>query len=427
MTNMSKLTWTTEKRKVSDLVPYELNPRKLTDEQAAKLKESFERFNLVEIPAIGTDNKIVAGHQRIKIMLLLGRGEEKIDVRVPNRKLTKKEFEEYNLRSNVSSGEWDFEILKYIDTEILLDIGLDENTLSAMWNENLGVEDDEFNAAEEILKIKTPKTKPGDLIILGNHRLLCFDSTNPKAVSRLVGNHKINTLNYDPIYNIGLDYNKGIGTKGKYGGKVDDRKSDPEYRKFLKTVLQNGLNHCFPDAHIFCWCDEKYIGMLQSLYSELGIDNKRVCLWIKNNSSPTPQVAFNKVFEGCVYGTRGTPYLSPSVHNLNEVMNKEIGTGNRLSDDILDLFNIWLVRRMNTQDYEHPTQKPPSLYEKALRRCTRPGDIVLDLFAGSGSQMVACEQLRRRAFLCELEPIFCDVTVERYKRLTGKGAVYVNS
>ena len=108
-------------------------------------------------------------------------------------------------------------------------------------------------------------------------------------------------------------------------------------------------------------------------------------------------------------------------------MNKEIGTGNRLTDDILDLINIWLVKRVNAQDYEHPTQKPPSLYEKALRRCSKPGDIILDLFAGSGSQMVACEQLKRRIFMCEIEPIFCDLIVERYRRLTGKEAIYVNS
>jgi DNA modification methylase len=93
----------------------------------------------------------------------------------------------------------------------------------------------------------------------------------------------------------------------------------------------------------------------------------------------------------------------------------------------MDLFNIWLVKRVNGQDYEHPTQKPPTLYEKAFRRCTKPGNIILDLFGGSGSQLVAAEQLKRRAFLCEIDPIFCDVIVTRYQQLTGKEAQYVNS
>lgn len=119
------------------------------------------------------------------------------------------------------------------------------------------------------------------------------------------------------------------------------------------------------------------------------------------------------------------PYLAPTPANLNEVLNKEVGTGNRLPDDILDLFNIWLAKRLPTTDYEHPTQKPPTVYEKSLRRCTKPGDTVLDVFGGSGTTLVACEQLRRRAFLCELEPIFCDVIVKRYQELTGKEAEYV--
>jgi DNA modification methylase len=290
----------------------------------------------------------------------------------------------------------------------------------------LETEDDNFQVDQELAKIKEPKTKPGDLIILGNHRLLCADSTDPKMVDKLVGNNKINVLNYDPVYNIGLDYNKGIGTHGKYGGKTNDKKSDSEYKEFLKKTIQNGLNHCLPDAHVFCWCDERYVGMLQSIYSELNIENKRVCLWVKNNSMPTPQVAFNKAIEPCIYGVIGSPFLSPSVRNLNEIINKEIGSGNRLTDDILDLFNIWLVSRVNGQDYLHPTQKPVSLYEKPLRRCTKVGDIVLDLFAGSGTQMVSCEQLKRRLFMCEIEPKFCDLIVSRYKQLTGKEVEYVN-
>lgn len=363
----------------------------------------------------------------VKIMLLLGRGDEDIDVRLPNRKLTDEEFAEYNLRSNVSSGEWDFEFLKNIDTEILLDIGLDEATLSAMWDENLSVEDDEFNVNEEIPKIKNPKTKLGDLIFLGEHRLICGDSTDPEVVKKLVGDYKINILDFDPNYNIGLDYNLGIGGKGTYGGKVNDKRSDAEYRDFLKRLLQNGMAHTYPDFHCFCWGDEGGIGTLQSLYSELGINNKRVCLWIKNNFSPTANVAFNKIYEPCVYGTVGSPFLSPMVHNLSEILNKEIENGNRLSDSILDLINIWLVRRLSTQTYEHPTQKPVSLYEKPLRRCSKPGDNILDLCAGSGALMSACEQLKRRAFLCELNPVFCDVIVARYTKLTGKGVKYVRS
>jgi len=420
------LTWHNEKRKVKDLAPYKNNPRILSDFQANKLKKGLEKFNLVEIPAIDTDNKIIAGHQRIKMLTLLGRGNEEIDVRVPNRKLTKREFEEYNLASNAIQADWDLEALKSFDTDMLLNI-FDENTLSHIWDDNLGIEDDEFDAEKAIEEIKEPKTKLGDVISFDNgfHRLVCGDSTDLSIVTRLVGDKKVSMLNFDYPYNIGLDYNKGVGLNRTYGSrKLNDKKEDSEYQAFLEKSLKNGLSYVQSNCHVFCWCDQRHIGLLQSLYASQGIENKRVCLWIKNSQNPTPQIAFNKAYEPCVYGTIGSPYISPNVKNLNEILNKEVGTGNRLADDVLDLFDIWLVKRLNGQEYEHPTQKPPTLYEKALRRCSKPGDIVLDLFGGSGSTLIACEQLKRRAFLSEIDPVFCDVIVARYQKLTGKEAVY---
>lgn len=426
---MKKLIWHNEKRIVKDLIPYTDNPRlKLSESRRATLTESLNKFNLVEIPAIDLDNKILAGHQRLSVLIALGRGDEEIDVRVPNRKLTEREFKEYNLRSNVSIGDWDFDLLKVLEPELLLAAGFENVDLSHIFDENLSIEDDDFNVEKAIEKIKEPKTKLGDIIHFeGGHRLICGDSTDPETVGKLIGTDKISMLNFDPIYNIDLDYNRGVSTKGKYGSrKVNDKKTDEEYKAFLKTILQNGLAYANPDCHVFCFCDQSYIGMIQELYKELGIDNKRVCLWIKNNANMTPQVAFNKCFEPVVYGTRGKPYLSP-IHNLNEILNKEVGTGNRLTDDIMDILDIWLAKRVAGQDYEHPTQKPPTLYEKAFRRCSKPDDIILDLFGGSGSQLIAAEQLKRRAFLCEIDPVFCDVIVQRYKALTGKEVTYVSS
>src|SRR3989344_1461035 len=131
---MKNLIWHNEKRKVKDLVPYERNPRVLSDLQAEKLKESLNKFNLAEIPVIDTYNKIVAGHQRIKILLLLGRGEEEIDVRVPNRELSKKEFQEYNLRSNANTGDWDWKLLANFDEPFLVDVGFSSEELDRIFD-----------------------------------------------------------------------------------------------------------------------------------------------------------------------------------------------------------------------------------------------------------------------------------------------------
>lgn len=111
MKQTKKIKWHNEKRKLKDLTPFEHNPRQLTEKQYSELKKSLEKFDLAEIPAINTDNKICAGHQRLKILLELYGKDHEIDVRVPNRKLTQKEFEEYNIRSNKNTGEWDFDIL----------------------------------------------------------------------------------------------------------------------------------------------------------------------------------------------------------------------------------------------------------------------------------------------------------------------------
>jgi DNA modification methylase len=136
----------------------------------------------------------------------------------------------------------------------------------------------------------------------------------------------------------------------------------------------------------------------------------------------TPQVAFSKCYEPCIYATRNKPYLAKGLENLNEVMNKEMGTGNRLADDILDMLDIWLAKRLPGSEYTHATSKPPQLHERAIRRCTRPGDIILDSFSGSASTLVAAHQLKRRAFVVELEPLFADLAIIRFERLSHEKA-----
>lgn len=417
-----KLTWRTENRRICDLVPNIKNPRVMSPKQVTDLKKSLQKFDLVELPVVDTDNKVIAGHQRLMVLKLLGRETETIPVRVPNRKLTQKEYDQYLLGSNRIHGDWDWQALAdNFDIDTLLASGFDDTDMAHIFDD-LEVEDDEFDVEKELAKIKKPITKPGEMYQIGNHRIICGDSTDPDVLKRLMGGAKANSILQDPPYNISLDYNKGIGGKRSYGGTVDDALTDDGYKKFLKTALQNALSVTDKNAHVFTYCDQKYIWLMQTLYAELGITNRRVCLWVKNNSTPTPQIAFSKQYEPCVYGTLGKPYLSEKVLNLSEIMNKEIGTGNRSIEDIYDMIDIWMVKRLNGTDYQHPTEKPPMLHEKALRRCTKIGDIILDCFGGSGSLLIACEQLKRSAYLVEREPIFVDLVIRRYEKLAGKKA-----
>ncbi len=408
------LIWHTEKRAINSLVPFSKNPRTIGEAQLEALKKSLTKFNVVELPAIDTDGTIIAGHQRLKALQLLGRGSEEIEVRVPNRKLTKHEFEQYLLTSNAVRGDWSYELLRTFDTELLLEIGFKDEELSHLWDDIAEVQDDEFNVERELAKIKKPKTKLGDIFSLGPHKLACGDSTDPAVLKKLFGGEKASVIYSDPVYNLkgGVDYAKGVGGHANYGGSVNDTRTDDEYKEFLRKSLVNALAVAKDDMHVFYWCDQRYIWLLQTLYAELGLENKRVCLWIKNGQNPTPEVAFSKCYEPAVYGVRGKPYLAKGLQSLNEIQNKELSTGNRLIDDILDLLDIWLVKRLAGNEYQHATSKPPALHEKAIRRCSRPGDIILDSFCGSGSTLIAGEQLKRRVYTVELEPAFCDLTID---------------
>ena len=132
---LDKLVWHTEQRKIKHLIEYEGNPRMMTEKQAKDLERSIKKFNLVEIPAIDTDNKIISGHQRIKILNALGRRQEKIDVRMPNRKLTKEEFEEYNIIANKVSGEFDLDLLANFGGD-LLDVGFSKSEVDDILGNN---------------------------------------------------------------------------------------------------------------------------------------------------------------------------------------------------------------------------------------------------------------------------------------------------
>jgi DNA modification methylase len=422
---MRKLSWTTVHKRVNDLVPQEVNPRKITDKQMSDLTNSLKKYNLVEIPAVDADGTILAGHQRIKALKLLGRGDETIDVRLPNRKLTKQEAKRYLLASNKLGGDWDFDLLKTFDLGDVTFAGFDDIEVAKLYDEDKSVSDDSFNVEEEIKKIKKPRTKLGDIIHLGDHRVLCGDSTDPNNLKRLLGKKRASMIYSDPVYNLEINYDAGIGGKQSYGGNVNDHRTFEEYQLFLEKILFAALAVTNKNAHVFYWCDQVYIGVLQELYRQHDISNKRVCLWLKNNQNPVPSVAFNKVYEPAVYGVRGKPYLSPIQTNMHEVLNKEMRTGNYLLEDFDQFIDVWASKRISCSEYEHATSKPPQLHEKAIKRCTKPNDIIIDSFLGSGSTIIAAESLGRRVYGCELEPTYCDLMIKRYERLTGQKAKIV--
>lgn len=399
------------------------NPRAISDNEFANLVKSVREHGIPQ-PLIANSNPkrehiLIAGHQRLRAARELSLKT----VPVIYLNLTLEQEKTLSLRLNRISGQFVDELLRAnFDIELLLETGFDDTDLGSIWNDQLEIEDDNFDEKKAIKEALATDIKLGDAFALGEHRLICADSTDSGAIKELAGDLKVDMLYVDPVYNIDLDYNKGVGQKAGYGGTTEDKKPDHEYRNMLSDFLQNSLAVMKDDAHAFMYCDQNYIGMVQALMAEHKLTNRRVCLWIKNGFNVTPQVAFNKAYEPCVYATRGKPYLSET-HNLTEILNKDIATGNRTTDDVIDLFDIWLAKRDAGQSYMHPTQKPLSLHEKPLKRCTKIRDTVLDVCGGSGSTLLACEQLKRVALISEIEPVFCQVIINRWEAMTGKKAV----
>jgi DNA modification methylase len=416
------LTWTTAKRKVSDLLPAGYNPRKMSENERRDLEDSIKEFGTV-VPVVlntGTrDSILIGGHQRVAIYADLGIQE--IDVMVPSRELDETEEKRLNLRLNKNTGSWDDEKLKLFDMDMLLDIGFGDEDLQALFDD-VDVIEDEFDLEKALKETKIARVKPGEIWQLGDHRLLIGDAADPEQVKKLMGTDRADVIYADPPYNIGLDYSKGVSTSGKYEGSYTsnkDSKKDAAFALFIDTSIKAALTVAKPNTHIFYWCDERYIWLIQTLYQQNKIDNKRVCLWIKNNFNMTPQVAFNKAYEPCVYGVQGKPYLNRNIMNSNELLNKEIGSGNQVHEEILDIIDLWIERRDNAQSYEHPTQKPVTLNEKPLKRCSAPGHIVFSGFAGSGSDLIACQQLNRKWRGVEQDPIFATVCLDRWEAFTN--------
>lgn len=419
-----ELGWAVDIRKLTILKNWKENPRTITKVALEKLKERIVQRGFHSVIVIDTDNTILSGNQRGLALRQLGVKE--VNVLVPSRKLTTEERRKIALESNLNDGEWNMEALKSFNIDLLTDVGFDQMKLVEFWDKDTEIKEESFDLKKEIKLAQKTNIKRGNMYQLGRHRLICEDALNPNTVLKLMGKVKADLINQDPPFNINLSYNKGVGGKKSnknYGGQTQDNMSDEGYADFIRKMMKNALSVSKKDCHYAYWSDERFVWIFQTLYKELGINSKRLLVWVKNNSSPTPQVAFNKATEYIIYGTTGSPYLSPNVQNANEIINHDTTTGNNLLEE---LSNIILQKRLPSNQYSHPTQKDPQVHYKILKRCTKIGDAVLDLTAGSGSIMATCEQLGRIAYMCDYEPVFCQVILNRYKKMTGLNPIQIH-
>jgi len=420
----TNITWSLKTKQISDLKTSEYNPRKISDEQRDQIKQSISGFGRV-VPLVinigSRKNILIGGNQRCQIYK--EGGVEEVEVMIPDRELTFEEEQELNLRLNRNHASWDMDLLKDMDLDLLIDVGFEDDQLQDFFDD-AEMAGDEYDTNKAVENIEV-RVKEGEIWKLGEHRLLVGDSTNQENVIKLLDGNRAHLIYQDPPYNIGLDYSKGITNKQNYGGShsnKDDSKTDNQYKDFLKQSIEVSKSIAREDAHFFYWCDAQYIGVLQDLYDEKEIQFRRICMWVKNNQNLTPQVAFNRLIEPCVYGTIGKPHLNNQIKNANEILNQELSTGNQLHDELTEMIDLWLVRRDSGLTYLHPTQKPVGLNEKPLKRCSVPGHVVFSGFGGSGSDLIACEQLNRKWYGIEKDPVFATVIIDRWEKFTGRKA-----
>lgn len=375
------MKWQTEKRIINDLIPYEHNPRQMTDKQNKDLTKSLEKFDLVEIPAINTDGVILAGHQRLRIMQALGRGGEEIDVRVPDRKLTEKEVQEYNIRSNKNTGEFDFDVLaNAFETTDLLEWGFDEKDLKIQ----VDVEEDEVPEVPA-----EPTTKLGDLFQLGNHRLLCGDATKQEDVGLLMDGKKADMVFTDPPYGVG--YQSNMRTKSDKFAVLDGD----------ETIDETGViaSFAYSTGWVLVCTSWKVLKQWLDVLEPLDKPNN-IIIWDKGGGGI-----------GDLKHSLLTDYEVILAYNRGaEIVGKRIGS-------------VWSVGKDSAALYNHPTQKPVALPALALQTFSKQENIILDLYGGSGSTLIACEQLNRSCYMMELDPKYCDVIIKRWENLTGEKAV----
>jgi len=393
------ITWTTEKRKVSDLAKAEYNPRKLTEKEREDLERSIDEYGVV-VPVVvnvgDREDVLIGGHQRIRIYQ--DRGFDEVEVRVPSRELTEPEEKNLNLRLNKNTGSWDYEKLAEMEMEILLEVGFGDEELAYMWDD-VNIIDEDPNPEEKAKAIDEVKVEPGEVYQLGDHRLMIGDATNPGEVQELMSGELAETIYCDPPL----------------------RRNTDNYEDIISASLECALENTREEAHILYWSDQEDIHVVQRIYEVFGIENQSVAIWIKREIAKNPKSAFARSYIPCVYGTRGNPYLNKKFGNMTEIVNRETETGIQQHDEIFHMVDIWVENKGEEEAY-HPKQKPASLHQKPLKRITAPGHVVMDLFGGSGSTLMACEQLGRKARVMEIDPVYATIIIDRWQDYTGAKA-----
>ena len=382
------------KRKIKDLIRAEYNPRKINKIQEIDLRESLIRFGLVD-PIIINVNKerqniVIGGHQRIKIWEELGNN----DIECNELNLTLDKERELNIRLNKSGGSFDDDLIKeFFEYEELTEWGFtpdelfepDEKTIDGL------IEDDEIPEAKE------SKVKRGDIWQLGEHRIMCGDSTSSDDVAKLMNGEIAEMIHTDPPYNI--NYEGG-------GKKREVIKNDnlSNFNQFLLDAFTMGNENIRKGGAVYVWHASSETHNFIKEFLNAGFLFKSYIVWNKNNST-FGRSDYHWKHEPCLYGWK------------DGAAHKWFGDRKQTT--------VWDIDRPSRSE-AHPTMKPIDLCTIALKNSSDKNQIILDMFLGSGSTLIAAEKLKRKCYGMELDEKYCDVIIERWEQFTGQKADKIN-
>lgn len=375
---------------VKDLIPYVNNSRTHSDEQVTQVASSIKEFGFTNPILLDGESGIIAGHGRLMAAKKLGM-EQVPTIELSH--LTDAQKKAYVIADNklALNAGWDNEILA-LELKDLADLGYDLGLT--------GFDPDEIEALNPIQLTDgltdedatpdlpdEPVTKVGDIYVLGNHRLMCGDSTSIDAVDKLMDGQKADMVFTDPPY--GVEYQSNMRTKSQ---KFDVLANDNQFLDITPIV------EMFSKGWVFVWTSWKVQTKWIEMFNGFGYPSN-IVIWHKPGGGIGDlKKTFLSDYEVALVWHRGA-----------ELCGKRIGS-------------VWKISKDGASTYVHPTQKPVALSEEALDKTTRPKAIVLDLFGGSGSTLIGCEKLGRHARLMELDPKYCDVIVKRWEDFTGKKA-----
>jgi len=424
-----------EQRKLTDVKPYEQNPR-LNDGAVEPVVQSIQEFGFRQPIVVDEDGVIIVGHTRFKAAQKLGL--EKVPVHVA-KGLTPAQVKAYRLADNRTGeiAEWDYDLLP-IELSQLGEMDFDLGMLAFTQDDlatllDPGVQEGLTDPDAVPEPPDEAITQPGDLWILGDHRLLCGDSSKPEDVDRLLDGQAIHIVNMDPPYNVKVEprSNNAIAAGlssfegAKHHQKLDvarhpekakptqkklrakdrplanDFVSDEEFDRLLDAWFGNAARVLEPGRAFYIWGGYANCANYPPFLKKHGLYFSQAIIWDKQHPVLTRK-DFMGAHEWCFYG-----WKEGSAHQF-------FGPNNAT--------DLWAIKKVNPQSMIHLTEKPVELAVRAMQYSSRTGENVLDLFGGSGSTLMAAEQTGRKAFLMELDCLYADVIVKRWEEFTGRKA-----